>query len=153
MSNHIQIKKSAGTFLLRKIPDVNTWEVCMIYKNHDTRSGWVLPKGGIEEGETNEQAAIRETQEETGVQNVILIKHLKDYKYQFTKNEITTEKTVIWYLAFTNYIENQQLLIGTTESEKKTQKDTKWFGLSEAIILLREEEDRIILDEIIKLLK
>ena len=41
-----------------------------------TDKTWVLPKGHVEEGETIEEAALREIHEETGLDNVQLIKHL-----------------------------------------------------------------------------
>ena len=32
----------------------------------NSRDGWVLPKGTVEKGETNEQTAVREVNEEAG---------------------------------------------------------------------------------------
>jgi len=53
---------SAGTFTFREREGVS--EVLMI----KTRRGkWSFPKGHIEEGETPQQAALRETREETGI--------------------------------------------------------------------------------------
>ena len=43
-------------------------EVLMIYR----KDHWDLPKGKIEKGETQKEAAVREVQEETGVQNIDL---------------------------------------------------------------------------------
>lgn len=42
-------------------------EVLMIFR----RGKWDLPKGKIEKGETLEECAIREVQEETGLQNIV----------------------------------------------------------------------------------
>lgn len=62
-------------------------------------SNWVLPKGRIEEGETREQAAIREVQEETGIKSNIL-RYIGEIHYTFY-NPVEQEqihKTVYWYL-------------------------------------------------------
>lgn len=42
-------------------------KILMVRHVHDGRDYWTLPGGGIEEGETPEEAAAREVLEETGV--------------------------------------------------------------------------------------
>ena len=37
------------------------------------KSGWQLPQGGIHDGESPEAAVLREVEEETGLQNVIIL--------------------------------------------------------------------------------
>ena len=46
---------------------------------------WVLPKGKVEEGENNEEAALREVSEETGVKAETL-KYLGEIHYTFKEN-------------------------------------------------------------------
>jgi len=41
--------------------------VLMLKQQHEERDVWMVPGGGIEEGEDAKQAAIRETKEETGL--------------------------------------------------------------------------------------
>ena len=36
-------------------------------------NAWVFPKGHLEDGETSEQAAVRETREETGIDATIVV--------------------------------------------------------------------------------
>lgn len=61
------MKESAGTMLYR-IAD-GTVEVLLIHAsgNYNKHASWGIPKGMPDEGETMEQAARRETLEETGV--------------------------------------------------------------------------------------
>ena len=64
---------SAGAIILREIEG----ELKIALAHHQrTDKSWVLPKGHVEEGETIEEAALREIHEETGLDNVQLIKHL-----------------------------------------------------------------------------
>lgn len=55
---------SAGSVLFRRRMATNTLEICILH--HLTRDEWLLPKGRKDRGETVEQAAVRETYEETG---------------------------------------------------------------------------------------
>ena len=60
--------------------------------------GWNLPKGRIDEGETVEQAALRETREEVGVEAKIIGK-LETIKYFYT--DIEGEK-IMKFVTFYN---------------------------------------------------
>ena len=61
------MKQSAGTLLYRTVDGV--FEVLLVHAsgNYNKRSPWGIPKGIPDEGETLEQAARRETVEETGI--------------------------------------------------------------------------------------
>jgi 8-oxo-dGTP pyrophosphatase MutT (NUDIX family) len=65
-----------------------------------TRRGileWVLPKGHVEEGETPEQAAVREVEEETGIHGRI-IGDLGTLTYWFVADDRRVRKTVHHFL-------------------------------------------------------
>ncbi len=60
------IIRAAGGVVWRAAPPGGAWplEVLVIHRPH--RQDWSLPKGKLEPGETDEQAAVREVEEETG---------------------------------------------------------------------------------------
>jgi 8-oxo-dGTP pyrophosphatase MutT (NUDIX family) len=55
---------SSGCVLFRNNPSSKALEICILH--HLRRDEWLLPKGRKDRGETIEQAALRETYEETG---------------------------------------------------------------------------------------
>jgi predicted NUDIX family NTP pyrophosphohydrolase len=63
----MSMRKSAGTILYRQ--GIKGYEVLIAHPSGkaNAQAAWGFPKGGIEEGETPEQAARRETLEEIGV--------------------------------------------------------------------------------------
>jgi len=64
------------------------------------RGSWDMPKGKIDPGETPEQAAVREVQEETGLQNVALGEFLGHTYHTYPhKGERVLKKT--WWYAMT----------------------------------------------------
>lgn len=69
-------------------------ETLLIYR----RDFWDLPKGKIDPGETPEVAAVREVQEETGVQNIILGDFIQHswHTYRTSKGKRILKKTY-WY--------------------------------------------------------
>ena len=60
-----------------------------------------LPKGHIEKGETPEQAALREVEEETGIGNLQIFKELSSTWHCYIEHEMWTLKRTYWYLMST----------------------------------------------------
>ncbi|MCH7828818.1 NUDIX domain-containing protein [Patescibacteria group bacterium] len=63
---------------------------------------WDFPKGHLEKGETEKQAALREVAEETGLRDVFFVPGFKQrIQYYFRIEGKTIFKTVVFFLAFT----------------------------------------------------
>jgi 8-oxo-dGTP pyrophosphatase MutT (NUDIX family) len=60
-----------------------------------------LPKGHIEKGESPEQAALREVEEETGIGNLKIVKELPSTWHCYMEHEMWTLKRTYWYLMST----------------------------------------------------
>jgi 8-oxo-dGTP pyrophosphatase MutT (NUDIX family) len=59
---------------------------------------WDIPKGKLDKGETPEQGAVREIEEETGLKNPIIQKHLVNTWHTYgQKGQLYLKKTY-WYL-------------------------------------------------------
>ena len=60
-----------------------------------------LPKGHVEQGETPEEAALREVEEETGIGNLKIVKALRTTWHCYLEHEEWTLKPTYWYLMST----------------------------------------------------
>lgn len=70
---------------------------------HYASGHWDFPKGNIESGEDEVQAACREIFEETGIQNVHFLKGFrKKIQYHYIRGNKSIRKEVIFYIARTN---------------------------------------------------
>jgi len=80
---------------------------------------WDLPKGKIEKGESIEVAAIREVEEECGVNNLSIIKQLPDTYHIYSLKDKIILKPTYWFLMKTNYNGNlvPQIQEGITKVE------------------------------------
>ena len=94
---------------------------------------WSLPKGHIEEGETPEQAAVREVQEETGIQSEIA-KELGVINFWFMAGGNRIHKTVHHYLFRET---GGKLAPQLTEVD-----DVGWFPLNEIVDLLAYPDEK-----------
>jgi len=94
---------------------------------------WSLPKGHIEEGETPEQAALREVAEETGIQSEIE-KSLGIIDFWFMAGGKRIHKTVHHYL-----FRESGGLLAAQESEVD---EVAWFPLGEIIEKLAYPDEK-----------
>ncbi|MBT8186446.1 MAG: NUDIX domain-containing protein [Croceitalea sp.] len=93
-------------------------EVLFIYRNNK----WDLPKGKLDKGESIEQAALREVEEETGVTGLVIDKYLKTTYHVFKRNGHYRLKKVFWFGMHTKY--KGELVAEQSEGITKV----KWKG-------------------------
>lgn len=74
-------------------------EVLFIYRFDK----WDLPKGKLEEGETIEQCAFREVEEECGMKDLTIQKELETTYHIFQRNDEIIFKITYWFLMHSNY--------------------------------------------------
>ena len=85
---------SAGGVICKETND-GTLQVLLIRVR---KNGFELPKGHVEKGETEQQAAFRECLEEVGITSQIKIREeLGRLSYSFEKGEKTIEKNVAYF--------------------------------------------------------
>ncbi len=96
-------------------------EYLFIFRNNK----WDLPKGGIEKKEKIKDAAVREVNEETGVENLEIIKPLPMTYHFFKKNGVFKLKKTFWYLMKTKFKDKlkPQHSEGIKKVEWKSRKD------------------------------
>lgn len=91
-------ERSAGAVLF--IMDNSEPEYLLL---HYTAGHWDFPKGNIELGETEEEAAVREIREETGIKDIEFIKGFsRTISYRYRKARRLVNKEVVLFLARTN---------------------------------------------------
>lgn len=80
--------------------DGRRWVLLIARRNAAGKPQWTLPKGGIEEGETSVEAAVREVREETGhgVSHVGDLLGTIDYWFVWRPDEVRYHKFVHYYL-------------------------------------------------------
>lgn len=116
-------------------------KILMVYIEQATRKFWTLPGGGIEEGETPEQACIREFKEETGL-NVESERFLFEYVSQRTNK---TSKTSCFLLRIKDDYNNLKLGYDPEKLDNQELKDIKWQTM-------REFKDDVQVSKVIKAL-
>ncbi|MGB2694077.1 MAG: NUDIX hydrolase [Dehalococcoidia bacterium] len=106
---------------------------------------WALPKGTPEPGESLEHTALREVEEETGLQ-VAIREKVGDIRYQFTGNDGTRyDKRVEHHL--------MQPTGGHFEHHDGEYDDVGWFPVEEALRLLRYPNEREVVRSAMRLIQ
>jgi 8-oxo-dGTP pyrophosphatase MutT (NUDIX family) len=96
-------------------------EVALVGRSHP--GIWALPKGTPRSGETIEQVAVREVQEETGLQ-VRLIAYIGNISYSFVHDQVRYQKQVRHFLF--------EAIGGDTALHDHEYDVVEWFPLAEA---------------------
>jgi len=127
---------SAGGVVYRRTDD----GIEVVLASRRTRRGqlaWGLAKGGIEAGESKEDAAVREVREETGLTAEIEA-DLGDTKYMYVWDDIRIRKTVHFFL--------MRHTGGDVEDRDDEMEEIRWFPLERAIkrAAYRGERDMLV---------
>ena len=109
--------------------------VAMIATRGKTR--WGLPKGAVSDGETSEQAALREVLEETGLEAEI-VKPLDTIEYFFRAGDTLIRKRVDFYL--------MRYVAGELTPQLSEVDDVEWVELSEAVVRASFDSERKLLE-------
>ena len=126
---------SAGGALVRRLR--GEWMVAVIRPGGKPEGMWVLPKGQIDEGESAEQAALREIAEETGARGRPVAK-LGDVRYWFSWNGERVFKVVSFFLV--RYEEGR---LGAIRDEFRHEvAEARWMPLADAAQLLAYRGER-----------
>lgn len=138
-----EVEYSSGGVLIRQTQ--RDHQVCLV--QIPTRGGnpsWRLPKGGIEAGETSEQAGLRETREETGCHGEIL-SELSPLEYWYTRRDdhsgerIRVQKLVDFFL--------MKYTHGKTDDHDHEVDESKWFTFSQALDTISYDAERRVFQE------
>lgn len=88
LKSKIPVEKAAGGLVFNK-----KGEILFIFRN----GKWDLPKGGVEKKEKKKEAAVREVEEETGVNQLKITKKLEKTYHIFKRNGKFKLKVTHWY--------------------------------------------------------
>ncbi len=103
------------------VGEMVSMEVVLVGRSH--AGIWALPKGTPQPGETIEQVAVREAQEETGLQ-VRLIAYIGSISFSFVRDQIRYHKQVRHFLL--------EAVGGDTSLHDHEYDQAEWFPIHEA---------------------
>ncbi|MFH0889733.1 MAG: NUDIX domain-containing protein [Candidatus Aenigmatarchaeota archaeon] len=139
-----KIRRVAIGIVFRNFPDEIKF---LLLRRKQGWKGWEFPKGGIEQGETNKEAVIREVHEETGLKRIKFLKRVgKPIKYNYPKESRerfgsygTVQKAFLVKAITTN-----------VNVEKESFSGYGWFTAKEALKSLRWYNQRTLLRSVLK---
>lgn len=111
-------------------------EVALVGRSHSGM--WALPKGTPKAGETLEQVAVREVQEETGLE-VRLITYIGNISYSFVHDKVRFQKQVRHFLF--------EAIGGDTSLHDAEYDRVEWFPIPEALRRLTYQNEVNILSQ------
>ena len=139
----VQLEVSAGGVVYRRVED----QIEIVLASRRTRRGdlaWGLAKGGLEEGETLEDAAVREVKEETGL-SAVIEESLGETRYFYVWEEKRIRKTVHFFL--------MRLTGGDTADRDDEMEEVRWFPLDRALKRAAYRGEREVLGRAAELLR
>jgi len=138
-----QREVSAGGVVYRRGGD----DIEVVLASRRTRRGdlaWGLAKGGIEPGESREDAAVREVREETGLDATIEA-DLGDTKYIYVWEDVRIRKRVHFFL--------MRHVGGDVDDRDDEMEEIRWFPLERALKRAAYRGEREVLARAAELLR
>ncbi len=102
------------------------------------REKWDLPKGKLEKDEAPEQGAVREVQEECGIEEIQLLNHITTTYHTYNLNHQMILKKTYWYKMFYS---GQDKLKPQTEEDIT---EVKWLDYSDIPMVINNTFPSII---------
>jgi len=128
----MEFEKSCGAVIYR----VHNGEIQYLMISHQSDGHWGFPKGHVENNETEEETAIREVSEETGLKVKLLPSFKKQVEYNPKEN---VSKQVIYFLAKANE--------ETVDVQVEEISDFKWLGYSDATNIFTYQSSKEVLKQ------
>jgi 8-oxo-dGTP pyrophosphatase MutT (NUDIX family) len=126
---------SAGGIVIKKVP-----EGIKVLLIKDRFGRWTWPKGHLEQGETLEEAALREIEEETGISDLKIISEAGTQKYSFLEKGVEVDKIVQVFL-----VESKGDAVIKVQTEEIS--DAAWFSPGDALGKIEYEGSLDILNK------
>jgi len=137
--------RSAGGVVLREqergSPREAGYDVAVMRSRYGT---WVFPKGGINAGETPEQAARRELHEEVGLGGLTVLSPLVSTEHEYRAEGRRFHKQVDWFL----FLAPPEAELAPNAAEHAL--DAAWFDPKTALALLSHGNQRNLLRRALK---
>ncbi len=143
----VQKEVSSGGVVYRRTGPKNDQEIEVVLASRRTRRGqlaWGLAKGGIEEGESLEEAAVREVLEETGLRAVIE-ESLGDTRYFYVWEQTRIRKTVHFFL--------MQATDDEPSERDDEMEEIRWFPIDRALKRAAYRGEREVIGRAAELLR
>lgn len=121
---------SAGGIVFNSLGQV------LIAQNSRPDGRWQFPKGHVEPGQTIEEAALREVEEETGIKAKIIDK-VGESEYSLTFDKQTRPKKVTFFL--------MEYLSGDTDDHDDEMAEVGWYEVAEALMMINHTNQKDLL--------
>lgn len=142
LRNKVERPVSAGGVVYK----IENQQIQILLCGQGDPSSWVLPKGTPDPDETMEETALREVQEETGIE-VIIQSYVGKIRYWFSDDEknVSFHKTVHFYLMIP--------IGGSISLHDHEFERVEWFPIQEALKSMTYDNDRQIIKKGLNIIK